>query len=159
MTSLPIRLTELAAHLLPTSELYEQALRSSDALDESEVALFDGDPPYVLAPHDEADSEAEASYTLKMVDVASGRRARLEMAYQEEVGTRADTFDSPSGFGQFIEQELMKELNDWKGLAEALGTYTASRRHVAMAHVQLEWRARRVSYLFNLALEVREGDE
>ncbi|KAI5999188.1 hypothetical protein EDD15DRAFT_2128141, partial [Pisolithus albus] len=60
---------------LPTSSLFHEASRSADALDETDLYIWEQEPPYdypepiVMAP--------EVQYTKKMVDVMFGRRWRL----------------------------------------------------------------------------------
>ncbi|KAF4603094.1 hypothetical protein EYR38_001669 [Pleurotus pulmonarius] len=142
--SLPPTLIALAAQPLPTSKLFLEASQSADNLDESEIAGFDGDPPYVIAQP----SPNDAAYIEKMVDVMSGRRAR----HERDTTTETDSMSS-----QCIERALIDELRDWTALATFLQSYEADPCHTAMARNRLWWRARTVNNLFVAALEVRGG--
>ncbi|KAL4263556.1 hypothetical protein AB1N83_009735 [Pleurotus pulmonarius] len=139
--SLPPALHALALQPLPTSELFLEASRSADALDESEVAPFDGKPPYAAAP-----PSSDEVYTSKMLDVMSGRRARHEREASHEMERWSQ---------QHVESELIRELADWNTTAELVQSYKASPWHVAMARNHLWWHARWVSCIFTSASRTR----
>lgn len=139
--NLPQTIQALALQPLPTSVLFLEASRSADALDESEIVPFNGNPPYPVA----APSSDEA-YTLKMLDVMSGRRARNE----EELVLEMEGWSQ-----QHAERELIRELSEWETAAAFLESYEASPRHVAMARNSLWWCARRVNCIFTSASRTR----
>lgn len=118
-----------------------EASQSANNLDESEIACFDGDPPYANAP-----PTSDAEYLEKMVDVMSGRRAR----HERDMDTETDCMT-----GQSVERTLSHELGEWEGLANFLESYEAEPCHIAMAHNKLWWRARTVNNLFTAALKAR----
>jgi len=67
---------------LPTSNLFHEASCSADALDESDLYLWERDPPYNYPePFMTAD---EVCYTQDMVDVLIGRRWRLAKVARDE---------------------------------------------------------------------------
>lgn len=134
-------LIALASQPLPTTQLFLEASQSADNLDESEIAAFNCDPPYVatILPCNEA-------YIAKMVDVMSGRCARHE---------RDMVVEMESMSSQTVERALIDELGQWEDLATFLQTYEADPCHVAMARNRLWWRARNVKHLFDEALKSR----
>ncbi|KAI0694312.1 hypothetical protein C8T65DRAFT_559435, partial [Cerioporus squamosus] len=61
----------LAQRPLSSSRLFDQALESVDALDESDLVVWDSRPPYYTLPaHQEND--AERRFTERMVQVMHG---------------------------------------------------------------------------------------
>ncbi|KAN0087821.1 hypothetical protein V8E55_006442 [Tylopilus felleus] len=56
-------------------------MQSADALDESELSLWNGDPPYDQPGA--ADTFEEACFTRNLVDVMFGHRMRLEQQCRE----------------------------------------------------------------------------
>jgi hypothetical protein len=76
--SLPLSsaLVKLATTPFPDTFLFREVLRSADALDETDLPLWDTDPPYQQPQP--VDSEEEAQFTRNLIDVMSGRRMRLE---------------------------------------------------------------------------------
>ncbi|KAI6113998.1 hypothetical protein F5141DRAFT_973070, partial [Pisolithus sp. B1] len=72
---LPLSLISLAVTPLPTSNLFHEASCSADALDESDLCIWEQEPPYeypetIMTAH-------EVQYTKNMADVMLGRRWRL----------------------------------------------------------------------------------
>ncbi|KIJ20749.1 hypothetical protein PAXINDRAFT_66540, partial [Paxillus involutus ATCC 200175] len=67
---------KLATTPFPDTFLFHEVLCSADALDETDLPLWDTDPPY-LQPQP-VDSEEEARFTRNLIDIMSGRRMRLE---------------------------------------------------------------------------------
>lgn len=141
--SLPTVLLALASQPLPMSQLFLEASESADNLDESGITPFDDDPPYAAEPQS---SEPDRAYTLKMVDVMSGRRARRERQRDAEMETKPH---------QCIERRLIQELGEWEALNTFLRSYEASPNHTAMARNRLWWRARSVNNLFVMASKYR----
>lgn len=79
---LPLTLLSFTTKPLPTSNLFHEALRSVDALDESDLYVWEQDPPYnclepAITPHEE-------HFTQNMVDVLLSQCWRLAKVARDE---------------------------------------------------------------------------
>ena len=124
---------------LTTSHLFHEASRSADALDESELYLWEQEPPYdYLEP---ATTPLEERFTRNMVDVLLGRRWRLAKAARDE---RALCF--ANGEAQDILHEIANDLvgriHRWAKVVSHITGMEDSGRNRAMAECWLYWQAR-----------------
>ena len=67
---------------LPTSNRFYEASHSADALDESDLYLWEQQPPYDYP--EPSITANEAHYTKNLVDVLFGRRWRLAKVVRDE---------------------------------------------------------------------------
>ncbi|KAI5993046.1 hypothetical protein EDD15DRAFT_2367859 [Pisolithus albus] len=136
--NLPLSLISLAAMPLPTSNLFHEASCSADALDESDLWIWEQEPPY---KYPETTMTAhEVQYTKNMADVMLGRRWRLSKAVRDERALR---------FVEGKAQELLAGI--LRGLAGRIHRWTTAASHVGgmgggrnreMADCWLCWQAR-----------------
>ena len=133
------RLIAFATIPLPTSNLFHEASCSADALDESDLYLWERDPPYNYPePFMTAD---EVCYTQNMVDVLIGRRWRLAKVARDE---RALCF--ANGKVQDLLDDMVKGLvgriDRWITVASRITMMEESGRNRVMADCWLHWQAR-----------------
>jgi hypothetical protein len=139
---LPAALISLALLPLPNTYLFLEAYKSADNLDESDLGQWDLDPPYDLLRVPE-DTPSEERFTVNLVDVMHGRRLRQE----EEEKDRWNNQRGPN-VRENILQEIGPALERWQSLARYLKTYQATSREVRMAEHLLQWRARKIHWLY-----------
>ncbi|KAJ8474910.1 hypothetical protein ONZ45_g15792 [Pleurotus djamor] len=151
---LPETLIMLANQTLPTTYLFREAERSEDLLDETEVALYDDDPPYAIETK-KYDGDYEA-YTSKMIEVMGGRRSRQHRqvkAFLEQQRIKM----SPAAFQRRVESELGQEMLLWHRLRAFCEEHVDELRHKEMALNKLEWRSRWVKVLYDIAKDYRSA--
>ncbi len=131
---------KLAQKPLPDSNLFRNALSSADALDETEVELWDCDPPYSHSLSMTIDC-ADDHYTGLMVEVLNGRRLRQRRAL---LHSRFALLSQSGGTDIVVDQlnKIIHELeNRWKFL-EGQSFKHPNVRSSVMAHSATEWCAK-----------------
>ncbi|RDX46215.1 hypothetical protein OH76DRAFT_1485646 [Lentinus brumalis] len=104
---IPAHLVALAQLPLSSSRLFDEALTSADALDESDLGVWNLRPPYHTLPaHQENDTERR--FTQRLVEVMHGKRFRELRADGEDRVRRIDTV----GLQEMVEglEERVAEL-------------------------------------------------
>ncbi|KIJ09167.1 hypothetical protein PAXINDRAFT_87851 [Paxillus involutus ATCC 200175] len=141
---LPLALVTLARAPIPDSPLFHKALCSVDALDESELHHWDGDPPY-LQPVP-ADTIEEKRFTRNLIDVMFGHRLHLENKVK---GRRVCRYQAGEVGDVMMElcATATQTLAEWTKLYSLIGE-CKGRRHKEMAQSLLQWRAL-VVYSYN----------
>jgi len=121
------------------SNLFHEALHSADALDESDLHLWEQEPPYnypepIMTAH-------EACYTKNLVDVLFGWRWRLAKAVRDGCvlcfvnGKVQDLLDE-------IVESLVRHVHRWSTIAPCItGTESDTNRNNVMADCWLQWQA------------------
>ena len=111
---LPPSLLSFARKPLTTSHLFHEASRSADALDESELYIWEQEPPYNhLEP---ATTPLEERFTGNMVDVLLGRRWRLAKAARDEHALRFANGEAPDILHE-IANDLVGHIHRWAKVA------------------------------------------
>jgi hypothetical protein len=150
LPTLPDRLIEMAQIPFPETKLFQEALRSDQALDESELAQYELDPPYT-PPSYPTSTNKEQEYTDKMAEVLRGRLIRERLKFEDH------RIRMWSGEKLLMErkQELLTLLKKWEALNDYLKSYQAGQREMRMAAHLLQWR----SYLIQkLASQIEQGN-
>ena len=128
-----------ATQSLPTSDLFHEASRSADALDESELYLWEQHPLYNYS--EPAVTPYEERFTKNMVDVLLGRRWRLA-----KVARDGRALQFVNGEVQVILHEiaddLVRHIHEWVKVASHVAGIEESGRNRAMAECWLRWQAR-----------------
>ncbi|KAF7972324.1 hypothetical protein HWV62_18426 [Athelia sp. TMB] len=153
LVPIPKRLQELAQKPLPASDLFQQAARDPDAVDESDLPVWDHAPPYASAPPPE--TEEEARFTRNLVDVMHGRRLRVSKVRRRarmEVGMRIAVGE----LREMLAVQLREHLDNWMELDALVGEYEDCERHLMMAQNLLQWSARETLQL-RVELEAARG--
>ncbi|KAI5982849.1 hypothetical protein EDD15DRAFT_2376808 [Pisolithus albus] len=132
---LPSSLISLASTPLPTSTLFHDASRSADALDESDLSIWEQEPPYAY-PEPTA-TVHEVQYTKNLVDVMLGRRWRLSKAVRD--GRALQFIDEEFLVGTL--KDLTGRISRWSSVASRVAG-SESGRNREMAHCWLQWQAR-----------------
>jgi len=138
--SLPSSLVSLTAVPLPTSDLFCEALHSADLLDESDLYLWEQEPPYDYP--EPFMTAQEVRYTKNLVDVLLGQRWRLAKAIKDDRTLR---------FANGKVQELMDEIVEglavhihrWSMVASCI-TEVEANRNMVMADCWLHWQAQEI---------------
>jgi hypothetical protein len=133
----------------PNTPIFQEAFRSADAMDESELPPYELDPPY-MPPSYPTDTNREQDYTDKMVEVLHGRLMRERQTFEDH---RMRSL-SREGLRREREQEFVTLLGKWKALNTYLEGYQAGQREMKMALHLLQWRAYLVC---KLASELEDG--
>jgi hypothetical protein len=137
---LPPTLVSLARKPLPNTYLFNEALHSRHALDESELAAWDEDPPYVLEPVPE-DTASERQCTQRLVEVMHGRR--LREADEREKAVLCRYLDLPPSEVELdVFERMFAALREWERLETLVEGLRGGTRDTEMAHHLLQWRAR-----------------
>lgn len=144
--SQPTPTAQLPAHLisqalvpLPPSHsfLFQEALASAENLDESDLAQWDADPPYI-ASEIPSDTPSEIRFTERLVEVMHGRRLRQQR--ECDMGRNARfigrTRDQKA---RELQQEIFRVLGRWQTLELYLPSYKGGAREVRMASHLHEW--------------------
>ncbi|KAJ7218244.1 hypothetical protein B0H12DRAFT_1241657 [Mycena haematopus] len=149
------RMLELCNEPLPVgAQLFKQALSSPDALDESDLARWKKEPPFV-EDEDTTDpySSSYMAFNKSLVEVLHGVRLREQNA--RDIQLREDV--STKGRGVVIhelQQEVAEMWNHWERVERLLGErkyhpYHQSREHAMLEHY-LQWLARTIYHLYYL---------
>jgi hypothetical protein len=149
MQPLPTDLVIQAQLPLPESApLFQEALRGSDGLDESDLYIWKDGPPY--ATNGKSTSTAsEVYYTERLVEVMHGVRLREQ---HEEDAARRDHFmqaDRTLALG-CITGQVTRIVEDWTRMREFVEDYNAGFREMTMAELYLQWQARSAHHLNHL---------
>lgn len=134
------KLVALAHKSLPNTYLFNKALRSDNMLDESELAIWDADPPYILSPAPE-NTASEQQFTQRLVEVMHGRRLRQAREYEKATAHRYQGL-SPLEVELDVFGAMITALKEWEKLEVLVGGLREGTREVVMAHHLLQWRAR-----------------
>jgi hypothetical protein len=134
---------------LPRDSLaFQAALQDADHhVDESNLALWDEDPPYAISPS--ADTPQELEYTDWLVEVMHGRWLRQENERNRERAMQL-ACHSAKEQKKILKREKALAMGEWEALASFLKGYRGGSREVKMAKHLLQWRARTVFDLFLL---------
>jgi hypothetical protein len=143
-SNLPSPLISLALLPLPNTYLFQEALRSPDNIDESDLAQWDVDPPYTPSP----DTPFEAVFTEKLVDVMHGKRLRELQEHEEKRKRKRLGAGSHIDIHNEIWREIGCVLKEWQALAAYLETYRAGWREICMTQHRLQWHARLIHSLY-----------
>jgi len=133
---LPSSLLSFATKPLPTSCLFHKALCSADALDESELHLWEQDPPYNYL--ELATTLLEECFTKNMVDVLLGQHWRLAKAVRDE-RTLCFTNREVQGILHEIADVLVGHILRWTKVASHITGMEDSSRNRAMMECWLYW--------------------
>jgi hypothetical protein len=106
---LPDRLITMAKISFPNTPIFQEAFRSADAMDESELPPYELDPPY-MPPSYPTDTKREQDYTDKMVEVLHKRLMRERQTFEDH---RMRSL-SREGLRREREQEFVTLLGKWK---------------------------------------------
>ncbi|KAJ7739075.1 hypothetical protein DFH07DRAFT_778868 [Mycena maculata] len=149
------QMIDLYSQALPLgAPLFKAALRSPDALDESELARWKKEPPFV-EDEDPTDpsSPAYMSFTKSLVDVLHGVRLREQNARDAELREAVETKGR-----EFVMQELQREVavmwSCWERMEVFMGErryhpYHQSREFTMLEHY-VQWLARTIFHLTHL---------
>jgi len=138
LSPLSLSLLSFAMKPLPTSHLFHEASRSVDALDESELHLWEQDPPYNYV--EPATTSLEECFTKNMVDVLLGRRWRLAKAVRDERTLRF-TNGEVQGILHEIADVLVGCIHRWTKVVSRITGMEDSSRNRAMTECWLYWQA------------------
>ncbi|KAH7903391.1 hypothetical protein BJ138DRAFT_1168197 [Hygrophoropsis aurantiaca] len=137
----PSTLIALARAPYPDTHLFHEALRSADAVDESDLSQWDADPPYHYPVP--LDTPAEARFTANIVDVMHGRRLRQERCARMD---RAKVWgeEGKAQLCAILKDEIIKQFAQWEALEAKINELDKSvcERHMVMARHLLQWKAR-----------------
>jgi hypothetical protein len=140
---LPANILYLASLPLPEDgDLFKQALKSADALDESELDQWDRDPPYVVpGPQD---TPSEIRWTGRLEEVMHGRRMRR----QREVDKQRQRYyhGQETDLRNELERVVGQSWADYDRIENIMRTYHGGTREMAMGLHLLRWKARDVYY-------------
>ncbi|KAJ7764504.1 hypothetical protein DFH07DRAFT_770371 [Mycena maculata] len=149
------RMLELSEQALPVaSRLFQEALRSPDALDESDLPRWKEAPPFV-EDDDTTDpySPHYLAFNASLAEVLHGVRLRDQNA--QDIRLREDI--STKGW-PFVLRGLQEEVAgmwiQWERAEELLGEpkyhpYHQSREHTMLLH-HIQWLARTICHLYRL---------
>jgi hypothetical protein len=142
--TLPANILYLALLPLPEgADLFKLALKSADELDESDLAQWDQDPPYVIA--EDQDTPSEIRWTARLQEVMHGRRLRQ----QREVDEKRKRYHqglSQSSLRSDLEGVMCKYRADYDRIERIMSTYEGGSREMVMGIHLLWWKARNVYY-------------
>jgi hypothetical protein len=140
-------LVTLALMPLPDTYLFHEALCGEDALDESELGVWDAKPPYPLSSTPE-DSTAEREFTRRLVEVMHGRRLRM----QEENEKKRDKLYGhvPSELKMGIYEDFVAGLRGCERTELFIKCFSSARASQAFQITEhfLQWQARTVYMLY-----------
>ena len=124
---------------LPTSDLFHEASCSANALDESDLHLWEQDPPYsYLEP---VITSYEERYTKNLVDVLLGRRWRLAKAAKDGRALRFVNGEVQDILHE-VADDLVGRTHKWTKLASHITGMKDGGRNRVMAECWLYWQAR-----------------
>ena len=138
LSPLSLSLLSFAMKPLPTSHLFHEASRSVDALDESELHLWEQDPPYNYV--EPATTSLEECFTKNMVDVLLGRCWRLAKVVRDERALRF-TNGEVQGILHEIADVLVGCIHRWTKVVSRITGMEDSSRNRAMTECWLYWQA------------------
>lgn len=139
---LPAIILHHALKPLPNTDLFRQAVCSANALEESEVALWEGDPPYSVKVT-EGEEAMDVRYTLLMIDVLNGRRYRTRQARFVQFAQELDHGDLNAFILEHIE-DLEMYVDRWNTLKDLTIPEGAADRAAMMGRSAIEWCAKDV---------------
>ncbi len=136
-------LIALAQRPLSSSRLFNEALGSPDALDESDLGVWDSRPPYRTLPA-HLENDAECRFTERLVQVMHGRRFRKLRTDGEDRARRAGAAGVEDMVRELEERvaELLAVCCEDPPEAIASEWLPGSSRDLCMASHHHEWSAR-----------------
>jgi len=147
--TLPSDLIEQASLPLPESTpLFQRALISSDDLDESDLWRWKDGPPYVV-DSGSTGTVQELVYTERLGEVMHGIWLR-EQHEEDEVRRQHISQTNHTTAVESLCSEVAAMLEEWQSLTRFLECYSAGAREMTMAHMYLQWQARRIYHLYHL---------
>ncbi|KAJ7235175.1 hypothetical protein B0H12DRAFT_1238852 [Mycena haematopus] len=155
------RMVELSNQALPIgSRLFEEALRSSDAVDESDLGRWKAAPPFVedddtMDPY----SAGYLAFTKSLADVLHGVRLREQNEKDSELRQAVLTKGRDLVI-RGLQDEVAETWICWGKADELLGgckyhPFHHSREHTMLLH-HIQWLARTICHLLNLCREFSE---
>jgi hypothetical protein len=146
---LPIDLIEKALLPLPESAtLFQEALRSPDNLDESDLWRWESGPPYVVESKSTA-TPSELHYTGRLVEVVHGVRLREQQ--KTDIVRRNEYLQrNRTAALKDLSLQVTAMLEEWKRLTLFMQDYAASAREMTMAEIHLQWQARTIYHIYHL---------
>ncbi|KIO04382.1 hypothetical protein M404DRAFT_130349 [Pisolithus tinctorius Marx 270] len=157
VSSVPALSPLLIAHAtksLPTSSLFLEAARSSDALDESDLPRWEEDPPYMDSEPDS--TLQEERFTQNLIDVMLGRRMRLSNESKVQRERRFAEGDHKLIFAELVD-DLKEQIARWSAAIDIVGSRVSGGRNNRMAACWLQWRAREIYDFAREALVLENG--
>ncbi|KAI0694293.1 hypothetical protein C8T65DRAFT_744408 [Cerioporus squamosus] len=130
---IPEDLISLSRQPIIPTRLFLKALQCADALDESNLGVWDARPPYNTLPTHMEDDE-ERRFTNRIVEVMHGRRMRETRAEDEERVARLQAGCYEDVVGELQERDAQYTAPELPG----------SKRDKRMAQFHLEWAAKRL---------------
>ena len=147
---LPPALVAQAQNELPiSSRFFKMALQSAENLDESDFGRWDHPPPFIPEPLI-SDPETEAIYTERVAEAMHGRRLRLQKE-QDKIRELENRGRSAFEVVDALRREIAEGLCEWHTVSAYLPEYNAGPREQRMACHYVEWCARKVWHLWNMA--------
>ncbi|GLB45912.1 hypothetical protein LshimejAT787_3800010, partial [Lyophyllum shimeji] len=122
------------------ANLFQQASRSADLLDETGLEVWDAGPPYPTGPP--SDSVAEKQFTRRLVEVMHGRRTRLQTDRQVEYNALTRSA---------LQEALVRAVSDWEIGTAFVAYYEESEeghREREMAQLWVQWLAREAHAIY-----------
>ena len=135
---LPSSLTSLATMPLPMSNIFHEVSHSADALDESDLHLWEQELPYkypepIMTTH-------EACYTKNLVDVLFSQCWRLAKAVRDEHALHFANGEVQGLLDDIIE-DLVGCIDRWTAIASHITGTEDTNRNRMMAGCWLCWQA------------------
>jgi len=125
---LPSPLMSFATMLLPTSKLFHEASHSADTLDESDLYLWEQEPPYNYP--EPIMTTDEAHYTKNLVDVLLSWCCRLAKAARDEHAQHFANGEVQDLLDEIVEG-LVGRIHRWTTIASCItGTEDTNRNRV-----------------------------
>ncbi|KAK6992440.1 hypothetical protein R3P38DRAFT_3225835 [Favolaschia claudopus] len=140
---------------LPThSELFAEALRSPDTVDESDLARWKNEPPFEEdEDSSDPDSAAYLRFTNSLVDVLHGVRLREQNRRDAELREEIQSNGREHLFRR-LQQDVLKKRAAWCRVEEIerTGIYHPSHqpREFAMLKHYIQWLGRSICHLYYL---------
>jgi len=144
ISSAPPLSPALIAHAtksLPSSPLFLEAAQSAEALDESDLPQWEGEPPYSYAEPDSTPQEER--FTHNLVEVMLGRRIRLSNEANAQRGRRFENGDHELILTELI-HNITEQMVRWLAIYDAVGEGVSGGRNDQMAACWLQWKAREI---------------
>ena len=124
---------------LPTSKLFHKASHSADALDESDLYLWEQEPLYDYP--EPIMTTDEAHYTKNLVDVLLSQCCRLAKAARDEHAQRFANGEVQDLLDEIVEG-LVGHIHRWTTIALCITGTEDTNRNRVMADCWLHWQAR-----------------
>ena len=160
---LPADLVDLADFPLPTSSIFQQAMCSADALEDTDhedqkLAAFDGCPPYQSCQ----DIIPRSRNMDLLTDALHGRRLRQQREYED---SRLERYRAAASDLEVFEREIhvlmMKYLTEWEEIGLALKGQVGCDQelNIQLGQHSHKWSARRCLSLYNDLQALQAGSD